>query len=245
MIASACRSASKRATTWRVSMPGLRTLRATFRRTGSICSAMKTTPKPPSPICSRSLYGPMTVPACSDAGPAKPEVAASGGTAAGARRSKRLCGVSCAASISPTRRHNSASCPQFFSSQAGRSAGGTATTARNSSFSDGGSDGIVDPYSIRHLICERRGGFVSNFFRVVGQGGGKPCPGEGPFPVGGGSGETKDRGRFLNRKAVKDSGFDNLRGQWFGAGQALQGLVQFQETLVVGLGHRFDLCECN
>ena len=32
--ARACRSASNRATTWRVSMPGLRTFRATLRRTG-------------------------------------------------------------------------------------------------------------------------------------------------------------------------------------------------------------------
>jgi hypothetical protein len=28
---------------------------ATVRRTGSCCSATQTTPKPPSPICSRSL----------------------------------------------------------------------------------------------------------------------------------------------------------------------------------------------
>ena len=55
MIASACRSASKRATTCRVSIPAFSTLSATRRRTGSVCSAMNTTPKPPSPICSRSL----------------------------------------------------------------------------------------------------------------------------------------------------------------------------------------------
>ena len=40
IIASACRSASKRAMTCRLSMPGLMTLRATFRWTGSVCSAM-------------------------------------------------------------------------------------------------------------------------------------------------------------------------------------------------------------
>ena len=43
-------------------MPGLMILRATVRRTGCCCSAMKTTPKPPSPICSSSLYGPICVP---------------------------------------------------------------------------------------------------------------------------------------------------------------------------------------
>ena len=53
--ASACRSASKRAMTCRVSMPGLMIFSATLRRTGSCCSAMKTTPMPPSPICSSSL----------------------------------------------------------------------------------------------------------------------------------------------------------------------------------------------
>ena len=36
MIASAWRSASKRATTWPVSMPGLMTLSATLRRTGCV-----------------------------------------------------------------------------------------------------------------------------------------------------------------------------------------------------------------
>ena len=45
-----------------VSMPGLMIFRATLRRTGCCCSAMKTTPMPPSPICCSSLYGPMTVP---------------------------------------------------------------------------------------------------------------------------------------------------------------------------------------
>ena len=40
IIASACRSASKRAITCRVSMPGLMIFRATRRLTGSFCSAM-------------------------------------------------------------------------------------------------------------------------------------------------------------------------------------------------------------
>ena len=57
MIASACRSASKRATTCRVSMPGLRTFRATLRRTGCVCSAMKTTPKPPFADLLQQLVG--------------------------------------------------------------------------------------------------------------------------------------------------------------------------------------------
>ena len=60
--ARAWRSASKRAMTWPVSMPGLMILSATLRRTGCSCSAMKTTPMPPSPICWSSLYGPIIVP---------------------------------------------------------------------------------------------------------------------------------------------------------------------------------------
>src|SRR5262249_26019606 len=62
MRARACRSDSKRATTWAVSIPGLMILSATLRCTGCTCSAMKTTPKPPSPIFSSSLYEPTRVP---------------------------------------------------------------------------------------------------------------------------------------------------------------------------------------
>jgi hypothetical protein len=66
--ARACRSASNRATTCRVSMPGLITFSATFRWTGWVCSATNTCPIPPSPICSISLYGPMVVPGSSVTG---------------------------------------------------------------------------------------------------------------------------------------------------------------------------------
>ncbi len=53
--ASACRSASNRARTARESIPGLISLRATSRLTGSRCSAIQTVPMPPSPIGSSSL----------------------------------------------------------------------------------------------------------------------------------------------------------------------------------------------
>ena len=89
--ASACRSASKRAITCRVSMPGLMTFSATLRRTGCCCSAMNTTPKPPSPICSSSLYRPMTEPtragATGVALSARPS--SSGGGVRGSRRRGR------------------------------------------------------------------------------------------------------------------------------------------------------------
>ncbi len=60
--ASACRSCSKRATTWRVSMPSLMILSATVRRTGTSCSARKTEPNPPSPRSFFSVYGPTREP---------------------------------------------------------------------------------------------------------------------------------------------------------------------------------------
>ena len=55
IIASAWRSASKRAITCFVSMPSLMILKATRRLTGSRCSAIQIVPKPPSPIFSSSL----------------------------------------------------------------------------------------------------------------------------------------------------------------------------------------------
>ena len=57
--ASACRSASNRATTCTVSIPALITFNATCRRTGRVCSASQTSPIPPWPTRSRRRYGPM------------------------------------------------------------------------------------------------------------------------------------------------------------------------------------------
>ena len=58
IIASACRSASKRAITCRVSMPGLMILSATVRWIGSVCSAMNTTPMPAFADLLQQLVGP-------------------------------------------------------------------------------------------------------------------------------------------------------------------------------------------
>src|SRR5207247_1584083 len=69
MRARAWRSASKRAMTCRESMPALMSLTATSRLTGCVCWPIQTVPMPPSPICSKSLYGPMTVPGRSAMGP--------------------------------------------------------------------------------------------------------------------------------------------------------------------------------
>jgi hypothetical protein len=66
IIASACRSASNRAITCRVSIPSLITFSATRRRTGSRCSAIHTVPNPPWPISCNSLYRPIDAPAHSE-----------------------------------------------------------------------------------------------------------------------------------------------------------------------------------
>ncbi len=68
MIARAWRSASNLATTCAVSIPALMIFSATRRRTGLSCSARKTVPIPPSPICWSSLYGPIRVPTPSASG---------------------------------------------------------------------------------------------------------------------------------------------------------------------------------
>ena len=65
IMASAWRSASKRARTCLVSIPALITLSATMREIGTDCSAIQTVPKPPWPMGWRSLYGPMTSPSLS------------------------------------------------------------------------------------------------------------------------------------------------------------------------------------
>ena len=54
IIASACRSCSKRASTTLESMPVLISFNAILRLTGSVCLATQATPMPPSPTSSRS-----------------------------------------------------------------------------------------------------------------------------------------------------------------------------------------------
>src|ERR1017187_6034484 len=73
--ASACRSAVNRATTSRVSIPARITFSATRRRTGSFCSAIHTSPMPPSPASCSRWYGPTTAPA--DVAPATVSVVGS------------------------------------------------------------------------------------------------------------------------------------------------------------------------
>src|SRR6266542_475982 len=114
--ARACRSASKRAMTCRLSIPGLMTLRATWRCTGWVCSARKTVPMPPSPSCWSSLYGPITVP-----GPAPRGGSAMVGAAAGA--SRKLPARWCCSSNLSRRSRRAGSPAHTRSRKAARSAG--------------------------------------------------------------------------------------------------------------------------
>ena len=54
-----------------VSIPSLMTFSATRRRTGSVCSAIYTTPQPPSPIRSSNLYRPSVWPTASSGASAR------------------------------------------------------------------------------------------------------------------------------------------------------------------------------
>ena len=90
-------------------MPGLMIFSATLRRTGSVCSAMKTTPMPPSPICCSSLYGPMTVPGRSPVGTSTVASGSGGG------RSMKPVAPTSARSSASTAARSAASPPQACS----------------------------------------------------------------------------------------------------------------------------------
>src|SRR5262245_19283893 len=113
--ASACRSASKRAITCWESIPALISLTATRRFTGAVCCAIQTVPMPPSPICSSSLYGPITV-------PVRSVIESSTVTAGGLPCSKKLPRWACSSSRATMRRRSSWSPAQASSRKASRSA---------------------------------------------------------------------------------------------------------------------------
>src|SRR5579864_938486 len=150
MIASAWRSASKRAMTCPVSMPGLMTFSATLRRTGFSCSAMKTAPMPPSPIFWSSLYGPIVVPGPSRIVGRSILIVASG-TGAGASTGSWPTASSWAFSSDSTWRRSAASSRQARSRYAERS--GPAACSRASQ---------------KIALRSGSGGFMSAFLRIIG-----------------------------------------------------------------------------
>ena len=163
--ASACRSASNRASTCLRVHPGLMSFTATSRWTGSVCSASQTAPMPPSPICSQQL-----VPAGDHrAAAARPRTASAVAPAAGRRavarrrpagRSRKLPAWSWAASRASTRRRRAASPPHAAVEErrpgrpgrAGRRRRGTRLSTRS------GSAGMAASSGVRHPSVRDRAG---------------------------------------------------------------------------------------
>ena len=140
--ASACRSASKRASTCLGVHAGLDELEATVRLTGSVCWAIQTVPMPPSPISSTSLYLPARIEPTPSAGRGSGDSLEEGGTVASpawagiggpGSRPGPSSSRSWAASRASTRARSVGSSAHSRSSRAGRSAAGMLSTARTGS----------------------------------------------------------------------------------------------------------------
>src|SRR5262245_55035114 len=232
--ASACRSASNLATTWRVSMPGLITFRATLRRTGWACSATKTRPMPPSPISSRSVYGPITVPGasqivCSAVAP---------GPRAGAPRKLPAC--SCRRSSLSIRSRRAGSPAQARSRKAARSAASSFVRAsvnrdcsRMAASAPGDGFASTSPCDVRrrtaHGISKKEEGerqalrlFVLELFQ-------QPGAGVGPHLVGLARRDAEDGrgGGVAEPREVAQ--LDQFGGLGVDPGQLGEGLVQGQQ----------------
>src|SRR5579884_874751 len=207
--------------TWRESMPGLSTFKATLRRTGFCCSAMKTTPKPPSPIRSNSLYGPMTVPTCSQIGPSRGMSKQADGS------SRKLAGASWARSSASTRCRSSASVPHSCSSNTARAVGVLASTAaRNRD---------CTRWALRIMVGPSKGSLIYATFAsevvekiqklLSAQSVAEPGAGVGPFlpRLVDRDAENVRHLRVAQPGAVMQ--FDDARGDGLLGGQSLQCLV--------------------
>ena len=176
---------------------------------------MKTTPKPPSPICSSSLYGPMTVPGPSLAG--RSTVATGSPGSGRSRRKPPACLVGPQQGLDPPAQPDVA---------AARRVEERGPLLRRRSLDRAGEDrqhlrtgvfiGITsavrppgDNAPFRRRTCQRR----PDFFRewLTGHSGRRaqleePGPGEGPVPVGGPPGDAQGRGGLVQRSARRRSG---------------------------------------
>src|SRR4051794_14556701 len=218
IIASAWRSASKRAMTWCVSRPGLMIFRATRRRTGASCSAMNTTPMPPAPICSSSLYGPTAAPgrsaaSCARVGSSPDEPTPVGGD------SRKNPARSCAANNSSTRARSAASPPHARSRYADRSCADRSSSA-----------------SVK-IVC-------SSDIACLASGGLDPCekPGAGVDPVaaGGADRDAQRLGRLLHREAGEVTQLHQLRLLRVSPRKLVQRLVERQQLRRWIVDRQFD-----
>src|SRR5262245_44583894 len=239
MRARAWRSASKRATTWRVSIPGLSTFSATLRRTGSVCSAMNTTPNPPSPICSSSLYGPTTEPVPSPAGWS---MVATGSRATG-RSPRNPPASSWARSRASIRRRSWTSEPHAVSRNAARSPSDGRSIAPAKMDSISGLASSIElprpcgPQKTVPRFGAERASAVRIFWKwddvsLRPQGVVEPGAGEGPVPVGGAPGDPHRVGGLVQGQAGEEAQLDQLGTGRVPSGQLLQGVVDGEELLV-------------
>src|SRR5262245_37797554 len=224
--ANACRSASMRAITCVLSIPGLITLRATLRWTGWVCSASQTEPMPPSPIGCKSLYGPTRPPDSSGGPPAA-------GPSTG--RARKPPGLS-AASSRASRCRRSASSPRHASARnAPRSPAGFSRAWWNSF-----SSFIVVLRAARRSLyppqreTDRRSTTMSDQAAASLPAHRRLEPGAGvdPVAVGGARRDAQGLARLLARQPHEITQLDQPGHDRLGRGQLLQRLVQRQQLLV-------------
>src|SRR5262245_24226993 len=218
-------------------MPGLTIFSATLRRTGSVCSAMKTTPKPPSPICSRSLYAPMTVPGPSLSGASPTLAPTSGGS-----RSSGPCTSSWADSSSFKRPSNSGWLAHVSSRYACRClASGRAMAATKMAFSSMAinrsfclsKDSAESERESHQKIAssEDRGGLFRSltggmlFQRCV-----QPGAGIGPRAVRRAGGDAESFRGLGNRQSGEIAQLDDLRRHGVDALESFQRLMDREQV---------------
>ena len=179
---------------------------ATLRRTGCCCSATNTRPMPPSPICSISLYGPITVPGVrrSARNPRSRRVGKED-----ARESRRRSRGRSSDSTSAA----AADRPHARSRYAARCSGGSFTAALKMPSSD-----MV--FSLvgwsAHIQCENGAAKppVKFLARRIFLSSRSHCrrarPGRRSNPLGGRRGDAKDLGRLGHRATEKIAQLDQL-----------------------------------
>src|SRR5262249_59115473 len=240
--ASACRSASNRAMTCRLSIPALMTFTATSRLTGSVCWAIHTAPMPPSPTCSISLYGPITVPGLCVVGWS---MVAAGSLPAG--RSSRLSGASAAASRASTWAIRVSSPPQASRTYARRRSGSGMSRAAWKIASLSGRDAVMGASAAGRPTrpghnARNRGRTRNDFFCRSGPAAGGGVDGDpeaaaavGQVLLGGGGRDAQRRGRLLGGEAGEEPELDQG-----GLARVLrleppEGLVQGEQAVAVAL----------
>src|SRR5262245_35201343 len=197
---------------------------------------------PPSPICSRSLYGPMVVPAPSLAG--RSTIAA--GSPASVRSRRTPPASSWARSKASIRRRSPTSAPHAASRNAARSPSDrrSIAPAKIDSISGLASCIGVPPPCCLQETMPRFGAERASAVRLfLGMADGsvrpqrveEPGAGEGPVPVGGPPGDPHRGGGLIQGQPGEEAQFDQLGARPVPAGQFLQGVVEGDEFLIRGL----------